>query len=141
MPGVKSHVLRAFKWSGFWGGPHYYETILEESLRVAKEKIFITSLFWDGDIDFITKVTQKPESSQSKNYSYLNTYSLPRFEKFCLERGASKVSWEKMQIDVDLPAPADPSILKTSTSMLQNNTRLEHTGPIILSWKLVEITL
>lgn len=119
----------------------YYEKVVEELIQVTNKKIYITSLFWDGDIDFIVKVFEQPGNKDS-NFTYLNTYSLPLFELYCLNMGAKKVIATPMHIDVDLPRPQkDANELATYTEMTMDSRRLELTGPILLSWKLIEIVL
>jgi SAM-dependent methyltransferase len=119
----------------------YYENILLEALKVTKKKIYITSLFWDGDIDFITKIFKQASSNQSDNFSYINTYSLPKFTKFCLAQGARTVSASNMNIDVDLLNSGNPDQLQTFTVQTKAEQRLEFTGPLQLNWKLIEIVL
>lgn len=116
----------------------YYEAFILELLKVTKNKIFITSPFYDGDIDFITKIY----TNQSKdNFIYLNTYSLPKFKKFCKNYGVKAVNTIDMKLDFDLPPLKDKNKLQTFTVNMAEGSRLEVTGNIILSWKLVELVL
>jgi ubiquinone/menaquinone biosynthesis C-methylase UbiE len=119
----------------------YYETIVLEAMRVSKNKIYITSLFWDGDIDFITKIFKNASINSQNNFSYINTYSLPKFKRFCLDSGAREVNFQNMHIDVDLPNNKNSDQLQTFTVPTLEGNRLELTGPIQLNWKLIEIIL
>jgi ubiquinone/menaquinone biosynthesis C-methylase UbiE len=118
----------------------YYEEILSQLVKVSKRKIYLTSLFCDGDIDFITKVYQNT-LSKNVNCSYLNTYSFPKFEKYCHSLGAKKINSIKMKVDFDLPKPKNINKLQTYTVLTQKRERIEITGSVILNWRLVEIVL
>lgn len=117
----------------------YYKEVIPELIKVTKNKIYVTSLFSESDVDFICKVKENPSSDDS-NYLYMNTYSLPAFTKFCLENGAKSVKGTPMKIDVDLPKSNDKS-LSTYTVKDETGNRLEFTGAILLNWMLVEIDL
>lgn len=107
-----------------------------QMMKVAKKKIYITSLFYDGRLSFETKI-----KDASGCFSYLNTYSAPEFRKFCLAHGAKKVTFKEMHLDFDLPALVNKDRLQTITVLLKDHSRLEVTGVVILHWKLVVIDL
>lgn len=117
----------------------YYENVVKELIAVTKESIIITSLFWEGDIDFIVKCNEN--ASISDNFSYLNTYSFPKFEKFCMKNGARKVYCTPMKLNFDLEKTANLNELSTYTLKQTDNSRLEINGPIIQNWMLVQIDL
>lgn len=121
----------------------YYEEMVLELIKSTKSKIYITSLFYDGDIDFIVKIDQKATQKRKDSYVHLNTYSLPKFREFCLKHGAKSVKSTPMHIDVDLPKPksGDMDELHTFTIPLKKSERLEITSTIVLNWQLIEITL
>jgi ubiquinone/menaquinone biosynthesis C-methylase UbiE len=119
----------------------YYESILTEAIKVSRKKIYITSLFWEGDIDFITKIFKNASAGDFDNFSYINTYSLPKFRSFCFEMGVKNVLVENMYIDVDLEKNLESDKLQTYTAKTKDDFRLEFTGPIQLNWKLIEIVL
>lgn len=119
----------------------YYENILSEAFKVTKKKIFITSLFWDGDIDFISKLYKNAKDNDGETFSYINTYSLPKFKQYCTDLGARHVNSENMNIDIDLPRNSDTNLLQTFTVTTATKERLEFTGPLLLNWKLIEIVL
>ncbi|HEY4784552.1 MAG TPA: methyltransferase domain-containing protein [Bacteroidales bacterium] len=119
----------------------YYTTIIEQLIKVTKQKIYISSLFYDGDIDFITRIYVDAKDSKEDTFNFLNTYSFPKFEKFCLNLNVKKVKSIDMKLDFDLDKPSNMNKLQTYTVMTQNGERLELTGNIILNWKLVELVL
>ena len=117
-----------------------YEEFIKQIVKVTKKKIYITSLFYDGDIDFITKIYVNAQDND-KNFSYLNTYSFPKFKKFCRSVGIKKVRAIDMHVDFDIKRPKDMNVLQTYTVSLSRGERLEITGNTILNWKLIELTL
>ncbi len=118
----------------------YYENIIEQLFKVTKNKIYITSLFYDGDIDFIVKI-YKDASLNNGDFTYLNTYSLPKFKNYCNNLGAKHINSIDMNLDFDIKKNNDINILSTYTNMLKSDFRLEITGVSILNWKLIEIAL
>lgn len=119
----------------------YYEDIVSELIKVTKSKIYITSLFYEGDADFEVKIRDCKHSEEEDNYSFLNTYSIPRFTDFCKRESAKKVLYHDMKLNLDLPKPEDPNELRTYTIKTTDDIRLEVTGVVLLNWKLVEIVL
>jgi len=118
----------------------YYTTIIQQLVKATKHKIYITSLFYDGDIDFITKIYKEAKTNGEDNFSFLNTYSLPKFKEYCFSIGAKEVNAIDMTLDVDLAKNDDLNVLQTYTVETRNK-RLEITGNVILNWKLIEIIL
>jgi len=118
----------------------YYTELVKTLVRVTKSKIYITSPFYDGDVDFLTQVYSNA-SQESGVYANINTYSLPKFKKFCESIGVKEVNAVNMKLDFDLPKHEDKNRLDTYTVQTANDGRLELTGNIILNWKLVELVL
>ena len=112
----------------------YYEDCIKELIKVTKDKVYITSLFNEGNIESITKIY-----TDENNYTYLNTYSLEKFKKFVEAQGAKVVDITPMQLDFDLEKPKDINELSTYTQLLADNSRLEITANTLLNWKLVTI--
>jgi hypothetical protein len=119
----------------------YYAEAVSELVKVTKNKIYITSPFYDGDIDFISKIYPNVSEGDGSVYTYSNSYSVPKFEKYCKSLGVKKVEFEDMRLDFDLEPPAHPSILQTYTIKTESAGRLEATGVLLLNWKLVTLTL
>ncbi len=114
-----------------------YKDAVKEMMSAATDRVYITSLFYNGNMSFETKINEL----NKKTYTYLNTYSLNEFKSFCKKNGAKKVIAHEIYIDFDLPKPEDPDILKTFTIKTADKKRLEVTGNVILNWKLIEIIL
>ena len=118
-----------------------YTTIIEQLIKATKQKVYITSLFYDGDIDFITKIFVNEQNSNENKFSYLNTYSYPKFKRYCISLGVKEVNSINMNLDFDLEKDNNINKLHTYTIPTKSGNRLEITGNVILNWKLIEIVL
>ena len=119
----------------------YYDQMIKSLIRLSKKHIFLSSLFYDGDIDFETKVREyQTEVGKTKFNHYFNVYSLPRFQNFVLDLGAKNVEIFDFEIDVDVAKPPINQI-GTYTEKLENGKRLQISGNIIQSWKIIRIDL
>ena len=119
----------------------YYDQILKELIAVTKDHIFLSSLFYDGDIDFITQVREfKTETGQEHFNDYYNVYSLPQFKKFVFGLGAKNIETYDFDISIDLPKPPIDEMV-SYTEKLENGKRLQISGAVILYWKIIRIDL
>lgn len=119
----------------------YYDQILKELIAVTKEHIFLSSLFYDGDIDFITQIREfKTETGQEYFNDYYNVYSLPQFKKFVLGLGAKHVEVYDFDISIDIPKPPIDQMI-SYTERLANGKRLQLSGAVVLYWKIIRIDL
>jgi ubiquinone/menaquinone biosynthesis C-methylase UbiE len=118
----------------------YYEQAVAQFVKATRRKIYITSPFFEGDIDFISKIYPHATAEPEK-YTYSNAYSMPKFVKYCGSLGVKKVEFDDMRIDIDLEPPAHPDTLKTRTVRTTDEGRLEITGVLVLNWKLAILTL
>jgi ubiquinone/menaquinone biosynthesis C-methylase UbiE len=119
-----------------------YEQAVRELMAVAREAVFITSLFYDGRIDFETRIREyTTDSGREDFHSYYNVYSFPVFRDFCLRHGAKEVSGFDFQIGIDLPRPENPDRMGTYTEKLESGERLQISGALLMPWKIVRIDL
>jgi len=110
-------------------------------MAVTKEHIFLSSLFYDGNIDFITPIREfKTETGKEQFNDYYNVYSLPQFKKFVLELGAKNIETYDFDIDIDLPKPPNDKMI-AYTEKLENGKRLQLSGAVVLYWKIIRIDL
>lgn len=112
-----------------------YKDAVKQLIKATKKKIYITSLFYDGKMSFVSTI----QNHKNKTYTHLNTYSFPEFKKFCLANGVKKVTAIDMHLDIDLPEPKDKNVLQTYTRKETTGNRLEITGVTILNWKLITL--
>lgn len=119
----------------------YYEEALAQFVKVTRRKIYITSPFFEGDIDFISRIYPSASTGDRSRYTYSNSYAIPRFAKYCKSLGVKDVQFEDMKLDFDLEPPANEDELKTHTVRTVDQGRLEITGVLLLNWKLAILTL
>src|SRR4030095_6069179 len=66
-----------------------YEDAMKNIISVTQRHAFVSSLFYDGWIDFEIKV--KEHVKPWADFSWYNIYSFPRFIEFCERHGAKRV--------------------------------------------------
>lgn len=119
----------------------YYESLMKALVAVTKKHIFVSSLFYDGDIDFIVKVREfKKEAGKDGFNAFYNVYSLPRFKEFAYGLGAKNIEAHDFEIGIDIPKPP-PDQMGTYTVRLQSGKRLQISGAVVMSWKVIRIDL
>ena len=119
-----------------------YERPVAELMAVSRRAVFISSLFYDGRIDFETRVREYTIDAGRDGYNaFYNVYSFPLFREFCLERGAKDVVGFDFNIGIDLPRPANPDRMGTYTVRLESGERLQISGALLMPWKIVRIDL
>lgn len=119
----------------------YYDQMIKELITVTKEHIFLSSLFYDGDIDFIIQVREfKTETGKEHFNDYYNVYSLPQFKKFVYGLGAKNIEVYDFDISIDLPRPSVDQMI-SYTEKLENGKRLQISGAVILYWRIIRIDL
>jgi ubiquinone/menaquinone biosynthesis C-methylase UbiE len=111
-----------------------YRPVLEQLLAVTRDRLVVSCLFTPLDIDARTLMIDytKPEGVQELHY---NTYSLPRFERFCADRGFGKFVSRDFEMDIDLPPQAAGR--GTYTRTLADGRRIQFSGPVHLPWKFL----
>jgi ubiquinone/menaquinone biosynthesis C-methylase UbiE len=119
----------------------YYDQLLKSIVAVTKKHIFISSLFYDGDIDFEIKVREfKKETGKDGFNAYYNVYSFPHFKDFVYGLGAKNIETYDFEIDIDIPKPPIDQ-MGTYTVKLENGKRLQISGAVVMSWKIIRIDL
>lgn len=118
-----------------------YEKALRCLMRTAKKHLFVSALFYEGDIDYEIKVREYAKDRGKKGRdAYYNIYSLPRFERFALQNGAKRVRSHDFKIGIDLPR-GDIDHMATYTVPLRNGERMQMSGALPMPWKIVHIEL
>lgn len=84
----------------------FYDDLLKSLINVTKNHIFLSSLFYDGNIDFEIKAREyKKKVGKDGFNAYYNVYSLPQFQNACYDLGAKRVESYDFEINIDLPRP------------------------------------
>ncbi len=118
-----------------------YEPAIDALVAATRRKLYVTSLFYDGDVDFEIKVRQYAVYDDLSDFAYYNVWGTPRFAAHCRSVGAREVRFFDLSLDFDLPAPTDKDVLSVYISRLESGERLEIMGAVVMDWKLVEIEL
>jgi len=119
-----------------------YQAAMRELISVTREAIFASSLFYDGRIDFTTRVREYvTEAGKSDFNAFYNVYSFPVFREFCIAAGAKDVVGFDFQIGIDLPRPTNIDRMGTYTQRLESGDRLQFSGALLMPWKIVRIDL
>ena len=119
----------------------YYPEMLEAVMSCAKSHVFLSSLFYEGDIDFEIKVREyQKEQGKSGFNSYYNVYSLPRFTDHAYSLGARDVHVVPFEIKIDIPPPPIDQ-MGTYTLPLADGKRLQVSGVVVMNWKIIRIDL
>jgi len=119
----------------------YYAQALEQLVRVSRNRIYVTSPFFEGDIDFISRIYPNASKGDESAYHYSNSYGIPRFSRYCRSLGVKDVQFEDLRLDFDLEPPASKDVLQTHTVQTRDQGRMEITGVLVLDWKLAILTL
>lgn len=119
-----------------------YKGAVRELMKVTRRAVFASSLFYDGRIDFETRVREHAADSENEEFNaYYNVYSFPVFREFCIAAGARDVVGFDFKIGIDLPRPASPDRMGTYTLKMENGERLQVSGALLMPWKIVRIDL
>jgi len=117
----------------------YYDEIMKSLISCTKNYIFLSALFYEGEIDFQIKVREyKKEKGKDDFTLYYNVYSLPHFKKFVFEQGVKNVDVYDFDISIDIPK-SDKDYMGTYTEKLENGKRLQISGAVLMSWKIIKI--
>jgi ubiquinone/menaquinone biosynthesis C-methylase UbiE len=119
-----------------------YEQPVAELMAVTRRAVFLSSLFYDGRIDFETRVREYTTDAGRHSYNaFYNVYSFPIFREYCLDSGAKDVAGFDFNIGIDLPRPENPDRMGTYTVRLQSGQRLQISAALLMPWKIVRIDL
>jgi len=119
----------------------YYDQMIKDLVSMTKKYIFISSLFYDGDIDFEIKVREfKKELGKERFNSFYNVYSLPRFKEFVFGLGIKNIEVYNFDINIDIPQPPIDQ-MGTYTIRLENSKKLQISGAVVMYWKVIRIDL
>jgi ubiquinone/menaquinone biosynthesis C-methylase UbiE len=119
----------------------YYEDFIKELFKVTKKHIFLSSLFYEGDIDFQVKVREFQKESGKNDFNlYYNVYSLPKFKKYLISIGAKNIHVYDFKIQKDIEKPP-VNQMGTYTEKISTGDRLQISGIVIMNWKIIHIEL
>lgn len=121
-------TVQALSWLEDWKIP------LEKIIELNPKWIGLSSLFYEGRIEFQVKVTDYEGSYKTE--AYYNVYSLPIVKEFLRERGYDVFEYIPFEIDIDLPKP-DHRDLGTYTVKTEDGKRLQISAAMLMPWYFI----
>lgn len=126
--------LQALSWLEEWKEPLY------QACRLKPKWIALSSLFYEGDMDYIIKCYnyERPDKEKGLDYTqaYYNIYSLPKIKSFLSEMGYGIFRYEAFEIEIDLPKP-DHKDWGTYTVLTLDGRRLQISAAMLMPWYFV----
>lgn len=112
-----------------------YETPLEKLAVLNPKWIAISSLFYEGDIEYNIKLKNYYRPKEDKKYdeAYYNIYSLVRVKEHLKNLGYAKFDFIPFEIDIDLPKP-DNLDLGTYTVKTKKDKRIQISAALMMPW-------
>lgn len=110
--------------------PEFERPLAQIAEKINPKWMAFTSLFYEGDISCKIEV----EEHLRKRKTFYNVYSIPQVRSFLLERGYEVTSAVPFVIDIDIERPSDIDHMGTYTRRLEDGTRLQISGPLLMSW-------
>ena len=117
--------------------PGYYESICCMT-ELNPDWIAISSLFYEGDIDYKIECRNYTRTSDTKQYEncFYNIYSLVKIKELFNGLGYKKFDYRPFKIDIDIKKP-EKAGLGTYTERLENGKRIQISGGLMLPWYFI----
>ncbi len=115
-----------------------YEIAIKKLAELNPRWIAISSLFYEGDIEYNIKLKNyyRPTDMQEYGEAYYNIYSLVRVKKHFESLGYKKFNFLPFEIDIDLPKP-DNLDIGTYTVRTQEDKRLQISAALMMPWYFI----
>lgn len=100
--------------------------------------IVISSLFYEGDIDYTIQLKDYTRASETREYEkyYYNIYSLNKVKEVFAEFGYKRFKYKRFEIDIDLEKPVKEG-LGTYTKKMADGSRIQISGGLMLPWYFI----
>lgn len=110
--------------------PDYKQALISIFENLSPQWLFMTGLFYQGEISVMALVTEL----KKKRQVFYNTYSIPDVVRFSLDHDY-RAEIFPFSIDIDIPKPADTDKMSTYTvTSKEDSTRRQISGPLLLNW-------
>lgn len=115
-----------------------YENALSSLAMLNPDWIAISSLFYEGDIEYTIKVKDyyRPYGNKEYGEAYYNIYSLNRIKEYFKQLGYSQFDYVPFDIDLDLPKPESLD-LGTYTIKTEDKKRIQVSGALMMPWYFI----
>lgn len=116
-----------------------YDKAIEALTKLNPSWIAISSLFFEGDIDyFINLVGYKDGYDDGNHLARYNVYSLPRIKHIFSKLGYTKFEYVPFNIDIDIDSSGvDKKWIGTYTKKFEDGERLQISGGIMMPWYFI----
>lgn len=124
--------LQSLSWLEDWKIP------MENVCRLEPEWIAMSSLFYEGKINYQIKLTDYEIPTEKRPYqeTYYNIYSIPIVKEYLEDRGYTDFRYEAFDIDVDLEKP-NHTDAQTYTIRTADGKRLQISGAMLMPWYFI----
>ncbi len=135
------------KWIGVFDGIISFQTLFmfpeyKEALKMLTKLqpkwIGLSSLFYEGKIEYTNKFRNYYRPSECKEYTdtYYNIHSIPLFKEYMNTLGYSRFEYIPFDIDIDLPK-IDSLDIGTYTIKTEDGKRIQVSGGLMMPWYFV----
>lgn len=114
-----------------------YTTMIDCIARIKPKKVAFTTLSWDGPDDVYIEAVRSLDKGPTKFFNHV--IARVNLIKSFAQIGYYETSWEELSIDVDLPGH-DENEWGTRTLKINNDSRLQISGPLLMPWKMAEFS-
>ena len=116
-----------------------YNDFLKQVSKLNVNFIAVSSLFWEGLIDFKIKVEFLKNENKDRaldSFNYYNIYSIKNFKNNLKHIGFKKIFFKKFEIPFELKKNKNPNKMGTYT-IKHKNKFIQLSGPILQNWYFV----
>lgn len=115
-----------------------YKAALEKLADLKPKWIALSSLFYEGDIEYTNKFHDYYRPSEGRDYTeiYYNIHSMIRFRKYMEELGYPNFEYMPFEIDIDLPK-TDNMDIGTYTIKTVDGKRIQISAGMMMPWYFV----
>ena len=126
--------LQVLSWLSEWQCP------MEQICKLRPRFIALSSLFYEGDIEWIINVKnyERPDESKNSDHTdaFYNIYSLPKIKRYLSEEGYDFFRFKSFEIDIDIPKP-DSLDWGTYTVRTDEGKRMQMSAAMFLPWYFI----
>lgn len=124
--------LQSLSWLEDWKIP------MEKVCRLNPDWIAMSSLFYEGRINYQVKLTDYEIPTEDRDYqeTYYNIYSIPMIKEYLLEWGYTDFKYEPFNIDIDLEKPNHMDA-QTYTIRTEDGKRMQISGAMLMPWYFI----
>lgn len=115
-----------------------YRDALSKLIDLQPDWIAVSSLFYEGDIEYTNKFRDYYRPSGDRTYTdyYYNVHSIIRYRMYMEEMGYKKFEYIPFEIDIDIPKTESMDI-GTYTVKTVEGKRIQISGGLMMPWYFV----